>query len=47
MKAGTGTKMALNMLSTGVMIKVGKTYGNMVGSHPRIRCELLQLTNLR
>ncbi|KAH9224995.1 putative glucokinase regulator family protein [Leptodontidium sp. 2 PMI_412] len=30
MKAGTGTKMALNMLSTGVMIKVGKTYGNMM-----------------
>lgn len=30
MKAGTGTKLALNMLSTGLMIKVGKTYGNMV-----------------
>ncbi|PVH80206.1 putative glucokinase regulator family protein [Cadophora sp. DSE1049] len=30
MKAGTGTKMALNMLSTGIMIKVGKTYGNMM-----------------
>jgi N-acetylmuramic acid 6-phosphate etherase len=31
LKAGTGTKMVLNMLSTGIMIKVGKTYGNMVG----------------
>lgn len=30
MKAGTATKLVLNMLSTGVMIKVGKTYGNMV-----------------
>ncbi|KAH7308807.1 hypothetical protein BKA65DRAFT_601661 [Rhexocercosporidium sp. MPI-PUGE-AT-0058] len=30
MKAGTGTKMVLNMLSTGIMIKVGKTYGNMM-----------------
>lgn len=30
MKAGTATKLALNMLSTGVMIKLGKTYGNMV-----------------
>lgn len=30
MKAGTATKLVLNMLSTGVMIKTGKTYGNMV-----------------
>jgi N-acetylmuramic acid 6-phosphate etherase len=30
MKAGTATKLVLNMLSTGVMIKIGKTYGNMV-----------------
>lgn len=30
MKAGTATKLALNMLSTGIMIKLGKTYGNMV-----------------
>lgn len=30
LKAGTATKLVLNMLSTGVMIKVGKTYGNMV-----------------
>lgn len=32
MKAGTATKLVLNMLSTGVMIKLGKTYGNMVRS---------------
>ncbi|OBT74309.1 hypothetical protein VF21_06897 [Pseudogymnoascus sp. 05NY08] len=30
MKAGTATKLVLNMLSTGVMIRVGKTYGNMM-----------------
>ncbi|KAJ5720659.1 uncharacterized protein N7483_008593 [Penicillium malachiteum] len=30
LKAGTATKMVLNMLSTGTMIKSGKTYGNMM-----------------
>jgi len=30
MKAGTATKLVLNMLSTGVMIKIGKTFGNMM-----------------
>jgi N-acetylmuramic acid 6-phosphate etherase len=30
MKAGTATKLVLNMLSTGLMIKTGKTYGNMM-----------------
>jgi N-acetylmuramic acid 6-phosphate etherase len=30
LKAGTATKLVLNMLSTGTMIKAGKTYGNMV-----------------
>jgi N-acetylmuramic acid 6-phosphate etherase len=30
MKAGTATKLVLNMLSTGVMIKNGKTFGNIV-----------------
>lgn len=28
LKAGTATKMALNMLSTGAMVRLGKTYGN-------------------
>jgi N-acetylmuramic acid 6-phosphate etherase len=28
LKAGTVTKMALNILSTSVMVKLGKTYGN-------------------
>lgn len=31
LKAGTATKLVLNMLSTGVMIRIGKTYGNLVG----------------
>ncbi len=35
MKAGTATKLVLNMLSTGTMIKFGKTYGNMVGLSQR------------
>jgi N-acetylmuramic acid 6-phosphate etherase len=30
MKAGTATKMVLNMISTGAMIRVGKTYGNLM-----------------
>ncbi len=35
MKAGTATKLVLNMITTGAMIKLGKTYGNlMVDLHP-------------
>jgi N-acetylmuramic acid 6-phosphate etherase len=30
LKAGTATKMVLNMLSTGAMILLGKTYGNLM-----------------
>ena len=30
MKAGTATKLALNMLTTGVMVQLGKTYGNLM-----------------
>lgn len=30
MKAGTATKMVLNMLSTGTMVQLGKTYGNLM-----------------
>jgi N-acetylmuramic acid 6-phosphate etherase len=28
LKAGTGQKMVLNMLTTGAMVRIGKTYGN-------------------
>jgi N-acetylmuramic acid 6-phosphate etherase len=30
MKSGTAQKMILNMLSTATMIKLGKTYGNLM-----------------
>jgi len=30
MKAGTATKMLLNMISTGAMIRTGRTYGNLM-----------------
>jgi N-acetylmuramic acid 6-phosphate etherase len=36
LKAGTATKMVLNMLSTGVMVRSGATYGNlMVNVRPK------------
>src|SRR5262249_31558707 len=36
MKAGTATKLVLNMLSTGAMIRLGMTYGNlMVNVQPK------------
>ncbi len=30
LKAGTATKMILNMISTGAMVRLGKTYGNLM-----------------
>ena len=39
MKAGTATKLVLNMISTGAMVKLGKTYGNLMVD--------LQLTNAK
>jgi N-acetylmuramic acid 6-phosphate etherase len=30
LKAGTATKMVLNMISTGAMVGIGKTYGNLM-----------------
>ena len=30
LKAGTATKMILNMLTTGAMVRLGKTYGNLM-----------------
>ncbi|KAL4987908.1 hypothetical protein BDW68DRAFT_197119 [Aspergillus falconensis] len=41
LKAGTATKLVLNMLSTGTMIRVGKTFGNtmvdLVASNAKLR----------
>jgi N-acetylmuramic acid 6-phosphate etherase len=39
LKAGTATKMVLNMITTGAMIRIGKTYGNLMVD--------LQATNLK
>ena len=30
LKAGTATKMVLNMLTTGAMVRIGKTFGNLM-----------------
>jgi N-acetylmuramic acid 6-phosphate etherase len=30
LKAGTATKLVLNMLTTGAMVRTGKTYGNLM-----------------
>jgi N-acetylmuramic acid 6-phosphate etherase len=30
LKAGTATKMVLNTITTGAMIRIGKTYGNLM-----------------
>ena len=38
LKAGTATKLVLNMLTLGAMVRLGKTYGNlMVDVHPASR----------
>ncbi len=55
MKAGTVTKLALNILSTGAMVKLGKVYGNrmvdvsvtnskLLDRALRILCDLTDLT---
>ena len=41
MKAGTATKMVLNMLSTGAMVRTGKVYGNLMVDL-QVTCEKLQ-----
>ena len=30
LKSGTATKLVLNLLTTGAMIRIGKTYGNLM-----------------
>ena len=41
MKAGTATKMVLNMISTGAMVKLGKVYGNLMVDL-QVTCQKLQ-----
>ena len=53
MRAGTATKLVLNMLSSGVMIRLGYVYGNlMVNVQPtneklvdRARCIIAAITD--
>jgi N-acetylmuramic acid 6-phosphate etherase len=40
LKAGTATKMALNILSTSVMVKLGKVYGNRMVDVAVTNCKL-------
>lgn len=48
LKAGTATKMILNMLSTGTMIRLGKTYRNLMvdvrATNAKLRERALRLT---
>ena len=45
LKAGTATKMVLNMLSTGAMIRLGKTFGNLMVDLRATNSKLLVRTN--
>ncbi len=50
LKAGTATKLVLNMITTGAMVKLGKTYGNLMvdllptNAKLRDRCERIFVT---
>jgi N-acetylmuramic acid 6-phosphate etherase len=47
MKAGTAQKMVLNMLSTATMVKLGKTYGNLMvdvkASNAKLRARIQRI----
>lgn len=42
MKAGTAQKLVLNMLSTGAMVRIGKTYGNRMVDVQATNAKLIQ-----
>lgn len=44
LKAGTATKMVLNMLTTGAMVLLGKTYGNLMVDLRATNTKLVQRT---
>ena len=44
MKAGTATKMVLNMLTTGAMVLLGKTYGNLMVDLRATNTKLIERT---
>jgi N-acetylmuramic acid 6-phosphate etherase len=45
LKAGTATKLVLNMLSTGAMVRLGKTFGNLMVDLRATNEKLRQRTN--
>lgn len=45
LKAGTATKLVLNMLSTGAMVRLGKTYGNLMVDLRATNAKLRARTN--
>jgi N-acetylmuramic acid 6-phosphate etherase len=45
LKAGTATKLVLNMISTGVMVRLGKTFGNLMIDLRATNEKLRQRTN--
>lgn len=45
LKAGTATKMVLNMLTTGAWVQVGKTYGNLMVDLRAVNSKLHARTN--
>lgn len=44
LKAGTATKLVLNMLTTGAMVRLGKTYGNLMVDLKATNTKLVQRT---
>jgi N-acetylmuramic acid 6-phosphate etherase len=50
LKAGTATKLVLNMLSTGAMVLLGKTYGNLMvdlrASNSKLRARINRIVRL-
>ena len=45
LKAGTATKLVLNMLSTGAMVRLGKTFGNLMVDLRATNTKLMSRTN--
>ena len=45
LKAGTATKLVLNMISTGAMVRLGKTFGNLMVDLRATNEKLRQRTN--
>lgn len=50
MKAGTATKLVLNMITTGAMVRMGKTYGNLMvdlaATNTKLKQRALRLVKL-